>query len=189
MKKQFGFTSVESLLVILVLAVVGVSGWLVYRHDHKTKIANSTSSNTTNTTPVKTLYSGSAADGYLTIKLNTSLGFKEQSIKLTLSSDIQDAYYVTGLAGTVISVHSLDNVPGCKADNRLHGVAGLGYDIGQGSKSSFAKDANAVEIGQDWVEIIAGDSGCASQDKTVQTNIDNIVKAFEGASRTIVVTQ
>jgi hypothetical protein len=48
LKKQKGFGSVGIVLVIFILVVVGVSGWLVYKHEHKSvPLATNNSSTTT----------------------------------------------------------------------------------------------------------------------------------------------
>jgi len=48
-KNQDGFSAVETVLVIIVVVLIGVAGWLVYKNNHK-KTENKTATNTTQTT-------------------------------------------------------------------------------------------------------------------------------------------
>jgi hypothetical protein len=42
-----GFSAVEAIVIVLIIAVIGVAGWLVWRHHHTKKIATTTSNSTT----------------------------------------------------------------------------------------------------------------------------------------------
>jgi hypothetical protein len=44
LKNKEGFTTVEALLIVLILIVIGAVGYMVYHNDHKTNIASSTTS-------------------------------------------------------------------------------------------------------------------------------------------------
>jgi hypothetical protein len=89
-RDQSGFSAIEALLVVLAIAVISATGFVIYqRHKNasaKTSAATGSSQstsqpqNTTITQPAQT------ASQYLTIK--------EWGIKLLLSDSIKDAYYV-----------------------------------------------------------------------------------------------
>lgn len=81
---QSGFSTVELLLVVLVIGIVGAAGWFVYQHN-RTKAtqaapnaSNQQTQQTTTTTPAPTV-------AYLTLK--------EWGVKLPLSDSIKDSYY------------------------------------------------------------------------------------------------
>ena len=48
MKKQFGFTALEGLLVLVIVGIVGFAGWYVYNANNKTQdsYANADNANT-----------------------------------------------------------------------------------------------------------------------------------------------
>ena len=46
-KNKKGFTAVELVLVVVVVALIGVVGWLVYKHDHKSSTASVTNTRKT----------------------------------------------------------------------------------------------------------------------------------------------
>jgi hypothetical protein len=52
-KNESGFTAVEGLLIILILAVIGGVGYMVYHNGHKTKTVSATSATTTSTVTKK----------------------------------------------------------------------------------------------------------------------------------------
>ena len=96
---QKGFSAVETLLVIVLVAVLAFGGWFVWsRHQDADKNETKKAANSADQ---KSSSASKAADAdFLTVDLNQSLGFKEQKIKFQLSGDIKDAYFVTGSAGT-----------------------------------------------------------------------------------------
>lgn len=84
-KRQAGFSIVEAVIAVVAVAVIGTAGFFVYQHN-RTKATNAEQNNgqtsnqqTTTTPPAPTVT-------YLTIK--------EWGIKLPLSANIKDAYYV-----------------------------------------------------------------------------------------------
>jgi len=74
-KNEAGFSAVEAILILVVLAVIGVAGWLVYKDHHKTTITQTTTKTTSTSSNVsKPLtpdpYSGwqSYSDTYVSFK-------------------------------------------------------------------------------------------------------------------------
>jgi hypothetical protein len=191
-KDNKGFGGIELLMLIVIVILLGVVGWYVYKDHNKattTKVVTVTKSITKTVPSISS--STATAPSYLTLSLPSYMGVKETAIKFQLSSAISDAYAVNNGSMINISVHSLDNVSGCVANSTINsgGIVALAYDAGQGSKSGFASDPNAVEIGKDWFELRVSDEGpsCSSTDSVTQAQITSITNAFLVASKTIVV--
>jgi len=111
-RDQSGFSVIEALLVVLVIAALAVTGFLVYqRHKSGTKTAIATNSPQTSTAK----QSAQAATQYLTIS--------EWGVKVPLSDPIKDAYYnvkdsniTDGLPNTAwLGLKSLDGSTECNA--------------------------------------------------------------------------
>jgi len=125
--KQLGFSVIEALLIVLVVAALAVTGFLVNQH-HKpssTKSSAATSQTQTTTQPAQT------TTHYLEIK--------EWGIKLPLSDSIKDAYYAVSTSfsndpdglpsGVWLGLKSL-NDPSCNpANNNTGGGTGAIGDI------------------------------------------------------------
>lgn len=118
---QSGFGTIEIVLVLAVVAVLAVTGLVVYQHHTSTsaKITAAANSPSTTTQPksTPTTQPAQTATQYLTIT--------EWGVKLPLSSTIQDAYYTVkgsntcadGLPNTTwLGLTSL-NSSGCNIDN------------------------------------------------------------------------
>lgn len=124
--RQRGFSVGMILIAVLVVGLIGASGYLIYQH-HKSAAkttADTHSSqtsgqqrNTTNTQPQQTA--------------TTYLDIKEWGVKMPLSSSINDAYYTTkgsnvgsdGLPNTAwLGLASL-NSSGCNVSNGPSGTA------------------------------------------------------------------
>lgn len=52
---ETGFSVVEIVLVVVVIALIGTVGWLIYKNHHKTTVSSSTSNSAPKTTNTKTL--------------------------------------------------------------------------------------------------------------------------------------
>ena len=193
---ESGFSAVEIVMVIVIVGLIGAVGYLVYKNQHKTtktvvvtKAVKGPASKTTSSS----LNSGSQAGAasILTVSLPAYMGVKESAIKIQLTSQISDAYYFNNGATILISVHSLDNIPGCIANNSINsgGVVALSSDAGRSANSNLAKDSNSVEIGNDWFELTRGEPtlNCSSKDTATQEKINSIISAFLAASKTITI--
>ena len=125
--KQSGFSAVEVLLVFLVVAVLAVTGLVVYQHHKPGSAKNSAaaSNNQTTTQPksITTTQPAQTTTQYLTIT--------EWGVKMPLSSGISDAYYVvsTSSKGTdglpnnmFLGLKSLDS-SGCAASSNASNAA------------------------------------------------------------------
>ncbi len=87
-----GFGTVEIILIVVIVALIGVVGWFVYKNHNKTTSTSTTTANTTTTKPTTqtstptptTTNKPSEAD---------SLTVKEWGVKVPLSKDISDLTY------------------------------------------------------------------------------------------------
>ncbi len=88
--KQSGFSIVEGVIAIVVVAVLGLVGWTVYSaHNHPTKkTANATTNTSSTTQPSKENTTAATVTPQ-----STYLDFKELGVKVTLNSSISDAEY------------------------------------------------------------------------------------------------
>lgn len=125
--KQSGFSVIEALLVVLVVAALAVTGFVVYQHRKPNNAKNSAATSTAQTTSQQqdttSTQPAQTTTQYLTIT--------EWGVKLPLSDTIKDAYYVASNSGVgsdgkpnfFVSLKSLDST-GCKADNNNNGGTG-----------------------------------------------------------------
>ena len=77
--KQNGFTLVETLLVVLILAVLGFAGYTVWRSHHKVVLSTAPQANKT------TRMSTYESDGYLTIS--------QWGVRMKVPSSVNDIFY------------------------------------------------------------------------------------------------
>jgi hypothetical protein len=130
MKKQHlnsnGFSTVELLLVIVTLAIIGVAGYFVAKHvDKKTPAPVAATTASTSTKPVtttKTTASTSAASttsdtttsgcrsDYITVSGQKSLIIQQWGIQIPLSSTISDLCYVWTPANSSTSTSAVATI-------------------------------------------------------------------------------
>ena len=134
MKKQSGFALLESLLVILILAVIGFGGYIVW-NKHKNK--NSSVSQPTNhiVPNVIPATSGSCSNGgsnqLCGVDQTKYLVIKEWGIKIPLSSTISSAVYSSGQ-------YSTGNSSATGGSAKL-GLVSLGSDCGDSSDAPLGQ--------------------------------------------------
>jgi prepilin-type N-terminal cleavage/methylation domain-containing protein len=108
-QKQAGFTIVEVLLVLILLAIVGFTGYYVWHSQKKTDETLTTTNNTAQTATPK----------QSTVTDNQKyLAITEWGVKIPLAADISDAYYIQQHDINAVYL-SLTNYKGtdCAADN------------------------------------------------------------------------
>jgi len=103
-RAQNGFAVVEAMILLVVIGLVAIGIWWVYHHNQSRAVSDVTVN--TSTQP-------------LAKPLVTYLEIKEWGIKLPLSEEIKDAYYIVpqGIAldtdglpsGIILGIHSLDS--------------------------------------------------------------------------------
>src|SRR6185295_12795879 len=107
-KKQSGFSAIEAIIIVVVIAVLGFGGWFVWSKKHNDTDNKQTSAQT-QTTPQK-----------VEEKTTPTLKISEWNVTLTLSGTIEDAYYYVKKDEpnyAYLSVHSLTD-PDC-APNKI----------------------------------------------------------------------
>ena len=127
---QSGFGAIETLLVIVAVGIIGTAGWFVYQHN-RTKATNAAANpsnqqtqQTTTTTPVSTV-------NYLDVK--------EWGVKIPLSNNIKDAYYV-------VSTGSYD--PSTKEPNTMWlGLTSLNTDGCDATKANASGASTISTVG------------------------------------------
>jgi hypothetical protein len=88
-RNQKGFGLVGVLAVVLAVGIIGAGGWLVYKNHNKKSVASDTSVSS-QTSSKQTLSNSSQTQQTATQYLD----IKEWGVKIPLSSQIADAYYV-----------------------------------------------------------------------------------------------
>jgi hypothetical protein len=118
-KTQNGFAVIESLLILVIVAIIGGTGWFVWHSKQQTdktlsETGNSQAVNPSKKTPATV--STSTSQKYLTIK--------EWSVKVPLTSADSDAYYVIKTDRPDTAYLSLQKYKGteCAADNTSIGA-------------------------------------------------------------------
>jgi hypothetical protein len=163
---QSGFSTVAILLIVLVIGIVGATGFFVYQHN-RPKLSNAASnpsqpSSQQTTTPTPTPPASTVA--YLTIK--------EWGVKLPLSDAIKDAYYTPAVGSSkgpdgqpntlLLGLRSLDS-SGCAATNT----------------TAFAQIFRALPTERDGVT-----GKLLTQEYPDGVTIGNYFYAYEGVSNT-----
>lgn len=195
-KSDFGgFTAVEGLLVVLVVAVVGFGGYYVWNNQSKKDSNNSqsasTSSNTTNKPSNKT-----SSTQYLIIK---EWGVRAKSNSAYTLKYVIDSEHPNWAAFTSDELLAAGNLPGCgisksddgagnqiqnagdgfiqryKSDEQVQ--SGGGIDIGQTAKQSAEADpSNWAHVGNYYYSYAHPQASCDDGVDTVQTQSENAVK-------------
>jgi len=117
------------------------------------------------------------------------LDIPEFGVKLPLSENISDAYYVTSPKYTnfvYLKVHSLDNEPQCKSDDSsTAALTRVGKDeINQMDNKKYSERYSGTTIGNYFYFIDLAQYVCAESSKGI-TKLDSVRKAFQDASQTI----
>ena len=97
-KNETGFSAVEIILVLVIIVLLGVVGWFVYKNQKKTIPSPTTTANTTASTPAKTTTTTPTTPvtdpnaGYLVIK--------EWGVKIKMKDSTKVTYTYDGTPGT-----------------------------------------------------------------------------------------
>jgi type II secretory pathway pseudopilin PulG len=189
MKKfQEGFSAIEGLLIVVIVGMLGGVGYYVWHANSQANKTLDSAASESQNSPVVT-----------TKKQPKYLNITEFKIKLPLSDNIKDAYYLdvkgklTASVGSIVfGLHSFDSgktIPdGCKPslDKVAYGSDGapvgdglvvLSHDLNNTSGRTAAQHADAHEskVGNDYFSL---DSLCSSTDPTAQAKIKTAQDAF-----------
>lgn len=171
-KNQKGFTAVEALLTILILAVIGFGGYYVYHTNHKTKIVSSSTTVAKTSTAPKPISAASSkpTQKYITISVWGVRVPYSSSDTLSVSNQTCDEPGDTVLTGCSVDVNSQDlaNAVGNCQSTRATGKVGYFYRMGTNDNYSWT-DGSGYEPVQQW----------ASQNPGQYTQIGNYYYAFD----------
>lgn len=190
LQKSHGFSTVEIVIVFLVLAIIGFSGFLVFKHNHKA--ANSSSSPTTSKTSAKPDTSSNqpaqTAQQYMVIS--------EWGVQLTLDSTTSSLYYYIkpNLPNVVyLSLKTVSNIaPKCAADQlSLGAISRLTSEEHNAALNDPSKGTpGIIPIGSYWFGFTSPQAGClqsveeraAVQQALPNFNLGSVSKAFNTIS-------
>jgi len=191
-KNSQGFATIEAALLVVILGILGFTGWYVW---HAKQNAEESLSSNNSTTPI--IKNKSTTNTSVTTPVSTAkyLEIKEDKIKFPISGVLTDAYYFpdpensSDIRTITFSTHSLDsyNIAVCKAQAKpnaevnVQGAAQLYFD---GVKSEITDITKYKQAGSYWFSIQAS-KDCKSDDPTVQAKITAVQAAFEEATQSI----
>lgn len=184
-KNQNGFGVVEGLLALVIIGVIGFTGWYVLQSKSKTnKVLDDAANSQPN--PDKKAASPVAAPVQPEVKY---LEVPEYGVKFKLSPSIADAYYEKNsdpIAGIALRVHSLDVEPDCKSGkNSVAALLKVGKDeVNPLAEKKYSESMKGVVIGDYFYYIGNAHYSCV-QDPKNQPLLDKVRVAFSEASSTI----
>ena len=186
--KQSGFAVVELLLTLILLAIVGFTGYYVWHSQKQTdKTLNTTDKSSAVTTKPKTTAS---AQQYLTIK--------EWGVKIPLSADLAGAYYTTmpSVPGAVyLSVDAYKGTD-CAADQTSLGALNrfTATDKDDDGNTLLSDSPTAVKVGTYYYDYLHPQAACdgrttnstAGFDAAAANKASGLMADFKNAASKIV---
>jgi hypothetical protein len=180
---QKGFAALESLLILVIIAIIGGVGYYVWHSKKQTK-------NVADSSQLSTIKKSSTVSDNQ--KTKSSLTIKEWGIKIPLTDQIKDAYY-TPDSGTLtetftLRVHSLDGEPACTTSEQMPAYikrissADLHYLESQHEVSAIPPGADID--GYYYYIGIDKEDNCVKNPNN-QTLLNNVRDAFNNASAEI----
>jgi len=183
---QKGFAAVEAVLIVIVIALVGGSGYFVWKAQKVVNTTYSNASKVAQSTPEK-----------VTKKTNTSpqpqsyLVIKEWGVKVPLSDAIKDAYYIytpktQGSGGYVrLSLDAFKGT-GCAADSTSIGeYSRLQKGDDDGFGNPFTPTESTPLVGSYYYEFIGAQAAC-SDDSAVSAKSLAARAGFQQAIKSVV---
>ncbi len=182
-KNQKGFAHIAMVLAVIVVAAVGFTGWWVWRDNHKTKPAITSSS--TPTSNISTV--PATTQKYLTIK--------EWGVRMKLVSNISDIYYTVNGQDISLGLRSLDQLEtkdgsSCQPDkNSVVLITKYNATEYQNFLKSSGYENNAIHIGNYYYWKTVADPPtplCGyNSDGTLSTSANSKVQAEISAASTL----
>lgn len=191
---QQGFGSLETVLIILIIAIIGGTGYYVYQANRKTANLLAVTAQETNSATqksvaktVKSVASTPTVTKYLVIK--------EWGVRMKLNANMSDAYYAflpNETANAYLSVSSLVALaPGCAATATSIGVLFRQTIAEHQAALSNPGDSNApgdINIGNYYYGFMGAQAGCFDTTNTAaQTLYDSVQprSGFATAEKTL----
>lgn len=189
---QKGFSAVEGFLVIVIVGMIGFTGWFMWNAQKKTNTAldNSTKSQSE---PQKTNVNKSPTIVKKNIATTKYLTINEWGIKFALSENIKDAYYdaikSTPMDAFSLRVHSLDTESECK--NGSQSIVTI-FRVNKDEPDDMQSDKKYTEtmaaqgklIGNYFYFMGGAQYSCVQKDEN-NTLLGKVRKEFIDASSTI----
>jgi hypothetical protein len=189
---ETGFSAIELVLIIVIVVLIGISGWLVYKNHHKNAAATISTTSTskaatsTSTTPKSTSTS--------TTKPVTTTVFQipELGIEITVPNSIKDIVYKVDPAGTLstgqqtqsvtLSTQTLTNLDSdCSVNGSAPPLGTIYKTTGQypsnpdvdlnNSSGGLVKQFSTYYIGWSNPQGICGTSASTQSDASADTNL------------------
>ena len=182
---QTGFAAVEAVLIVVILAILGGTGWFVW---HSKQATDASLTNTANSQPgiakkpaaptsTKPVSSTATAQKYLVIK--------EWGVRMKLTDNLKDAYYVIKpdtSSSAFLSLQSLTAVaPECAPDKISVGVlfrqTTAEHDTTVSEQTAPYGD---VRIGNYYYGYVGAQAGCFDSSNTAAENLFNSLQPRSG---------
>lgn len=197
MKSQKGFSAVETILLVIIVGLIGFTGWYVYTTQQNTNDSLDTAASTSDVTATN-----QQAAKYLTIK--------EAGVKFQLSSPIRDAYYAKVGNYYYFSLHRFDGLKGaegCQAKAGTSPDGGSAYlgilalvtgKVGEdngtpagGTWTQTELDQSGMQkVGDTYYGFMGGNAPCWNVDNPPSKDFDQVVskakKEFVNQQKTFI---
>lgn len=187
MKKQSGFTIIETLLVLILVAIIGFTGYYVWNSQKQTNKSLDVTNDSTQTTAHKK--TNASSQKYLTLS--------EWDVKIPLTSALIDAYYVFQNGAVYLSLNSYKGTD-CAADSVSLGAisrftaSDRDSDTGVTLLSEFPE---AVKVGQYYYNYQHPQSACDGRATNDNAGFDDagvakssaLMREFKVAANKIVI--
>lgn len=190
MHNQKGFGGVEGLLILVIIGLIGGTGYFVLHSQQQTQATlNSTSKaagNVQKTAAKPSQIQTSSSKKFLEIP--------EMGIKLSLTKDIEDAYYKitddNGQKEARLGVHLLDSVQGCnleKSNFQLAYLANIPKDRDGGNifNGKYTDQYKGLIVGDRFYYIALAQISCSTDKDNLSVQEQKARDAFQNASATL----
>lgn len=171
-QKQFGFAAIETTLILVVLAIVGFTGYYVWHSQQQTSKALDVANDTAQSAAPKKTANSTLAQKYLIIK--------EWGIKIPLSSDLRGAYYTYNSESKAVYL-SNDSYKGtdCAADDVSLGAISrfTAADKDDEGNTLLAYSPDAVKIGDYYYSYQHPQAACDGRTTNSLTGFDDAGEA------------
>lgn len=170
-----GFTPLHILLVLVIVGIVGGTGWYVYSDK---KAANKSAQN----------QQQSGAQNNSPTSEKKYLEIPEMGLKIELSEKIEDAYYAMNSGGwAYLSVYAFDSYANCKANSETGMAAVASGKVGDDNFGEPFTEAELEERGTKigdkyyWIDLAQSDCSADTNGENGDPNFDAVRNSFTQA--------
>jgi len=168
---QKGFISIETFLIIVVLVLVGGTGYFVYHATKKTNDTFTAAAKAAESTPDTSKPHASSSTSAKSVPTKEYLAIKEWGVKIPLTESTKDAYYVflqNDTSSAYLSLHSLDGTQ-CAADQTSIGAV-FRYLPGDQDPESHefysSIYTDGIKVGNYYYRYASPQAGCSDNNQT-----------------------